>query len=119
MYLGGAVLKSDNVNRQRGLKVYLSDLDRVLIEEKAGAHNLSVSSYLRKTGLGLRPKPALNHQTALELIKVNGDLGRLGGLLKLWLSDREDEGAEAIEVRHVLKSIESTMNEIRQKAAIL
>lgn len=112
-------MKSGNVNRQRGLKVYLSDLDRVLIEEKAGSYNLSVSSYLRKTGLGYRPKPTLDHKAALELIKVNGDLGRLGGLLKLWLSEREGEGAEAIEIRHVLKSIESTMNEIRQKAAVL
>lgn len=70
-------MKSLNVNRQRALKVYLSDIDRLVIEEKAGAHNLSASSYMRRTALGYRPKPMLDHQTALELIKVNGDLGRL------------------------------------------
>ena len=112
-------MKSSNVNRERALKVYLSDIDRLAIEEKAGAHNLSVSSYMRRTALGYRPKPMLDHQTALELIKVNGDLGRLGGLLKLWLSEREGEGAEGVEVRRVLNSMEATMDIVRQKASQL
>jgi len=90
-----------------------------LIEEKAGSHNLSVSSYLRKTALGYRPKPLLDHQIALELIKVNGDIGRLGGLLKSCLSEKQCEGADALDISSVLKSIEETMDMVRQRAAKL
>jgi hypothetical protein len=34
--------------------------------------------------------------------KVNGDQGRLGGLLKLWLVERAGQGAPEIEVRRLL-----------------
>lgn len=29
----------------------------------------------------------MDYKAVLDLVKVNADLGRLGGLLKLWLSD--------------------------------
>ena len=31
----------------------------------------------------------IDHRKVDELVRVNGDLGRLGGLLKLWLSNDE------------------------------
>ncbi|MBN8647531.1 MAG: hypothetical protein J0L55_06205 [Caulobacterales bacterium] len=51
----------------------------------------------------------------MELLQVNGDLGRLGGLLKLWLS--KADSSEVSDIRAVLKKIDSTMDEIRRKAA--
>ena len=36
---------------------------------------------------------------------MNGDQGRLGGLLKLWLVDRPGAGAPEIEVRRLLDRI--------------
>ena len=41
----------------------------------------------------------------LALAKVNGDQGRLGGLLKLWLVERAGEGVPVIEVRRLLDRI--------------
>jgi hypothetical protein len=35
----------------------------------------------------------LDHAAVSDLAKVNGDKGRLGGLLKLWLVDRPEKGA--------------------------
>jgi len=40
-------------------------------------------------GLGFQVKGVLDQQAVMELAKVNGDLGRLGGLLKLWLTNDE------------------------------
>ena len=41
----------------------------------------------------------------MELAKVNGDQGRLGGLLKLWLTDRPGVGVRELEVRVLLERI--------------
>jgi hypothetical protein len=108
-------MKSETVNREKSLRVYLNDTDRKIIEQRAAYSNLSVSSYMRKAGLGLRPRSAIDRVTAMELLKVNGDLGRLGGLLKLWLS--EGGNSEVSDIRKVLQKIDSTMDEIRRKAA--
>lgn len=108
-------MKSETVNREKSLRVYLSDDDRKIIEQKANETNLSVSAYLRKAGLGLRPRSALDRVAAMELLQVNGDLGRLGGLLKLLLS--EGSSLQVSDIRAVLQKIDSTMDEIRRKAA--
>ena len=40
-----------------------------------------------------------------RLQRINGDQGRLGGLLKLWLADRPGIGASELEVRRLLDQI--------------
>ena len=52
--------------------------------------------------LGRQISPVLDHQAVGELVKVAGDQGRLGGLLKLWLVDQPGRGAPEIEVRRLL-----------------
>jgi len=37
-----------------------------------------------------------------DLVRVAGDQGRLGGLLKLWLVDQPGKGAPEVEVRRLL-----------------
>jgi hypothetical protein len=61
----------------------------VAIKEAAAAVGLTVAAYLRNLALGHKVTGILDHQRVLELARVNGDLGRLGGLLKLWLTDDE------------------------------
>ncbi len=46
-------------------------------------------------------------------MKINGDLGRLGGLLKLWLSKETPVvGIEARTVRETLKKIDATQDQM-------
>ena len=52
-----------------------------------------MSVYLKTLGLGYEPKSLLDAERVGELLKACGDLGRLGGLLKLWLSERPGDGA--------------------------
>jgi len=92
-------------DRIRQLRVVVSASERSRIEARAKAAGLSVSAYLRSAGLGQAIRSTLDHQAVLELAKVNGDQGRLGGLLKLWLVDRPGSGAPEIEVRRLLDRI--------------
>jgi len=92
----------DRVNH---LQVVVDGRERQLIQMRAKEAGLSVSAYLRTLGLGKAVRSVLDQAAVLELTKVNGDQGRLGGLLKLWLVDRPGQGMSEAEVRGLLDRI--------------
>ena len=53
----------------------------------------------------------MDHKQVEELARINGDLGRLGGLLKLWLTNdaRTAQFGEST-IRAVLSRIEATQD---------
>jgi hypothetical protein len=68
---------------------------------------LSASSYLRWLGLALPVEPTIDQRAILDLVKINADLGRLGGLIKMWLiSNAEDGGRIAARPKVVAMSRE-------------
>ena len=69
------------------IKVYCLPEERELIEANAKRAGISVARYLRDVGQGYQIKGVMDYEYVRELVRVNGDLGRLGGLLKLWLTD--------------------------------
>jgi hypothetical protein len=71
----------------RRIQVPVLEEDEAIIKAKARALRLSVATYLRQLGLGFEPPSTLDSHAVRDLAKVNGDQGRLGGLLKLWLTD--------------------------------
>lgn len=89
-------------DRQRTLRVVVSAGERARIEQRARSAGLSVSAFLRTAGLHQPIRSVLDHDAIRELAKVNGDQGRLGGLLKLWLVERAGQGAPESEVRRLL-----------------
>ena len=92
----------DRINH---LQVVVDGRERQLIQMRAKEAGLSVSAYLRTLGLGKVVRPALDQAAVLELAKVNGDQGRLGGLLRLWLVDRPGQGMSEAEIRRLLDRI--------------
>jgi hypothetical protein len=83
------------------------------IKSLAAATGLSVAAYLRNVGLGYQVRSILDNRRVEELARINGDLGRLGGLLKLWLTDdprTAQYGAPVI--RALLAQIENTMDQM-------
>ena len=63
--------------------------------------------------MGYQVRGILDHKRVEELARINGDLGRLGGLLKLWLTD--DARAMAFgetTIRAILSRIEDTQTEM-------
>lgn len=97
---------SENRKRQWILKVRVTENEEAEIKENAKMCSLPVSGYLRNLGLNYSPLSTLDKKHVLDLAKVNGDQGRLGGLLKMWLTndEREEEVGE-IEVRRILDEI--------------
>jgi hypothetical protein len=97
-------------DRNRPLKVFVSDRERAEVETRAAATGLSVSAYLRNLGLGFQPHSTLDQKAILALLKVNGDQGRLGGLFKVWQSA---PSTEAVEIRTLLTAIEDCQLQLK------
>jgi hypothetical protein len=96
------------------VKVYCLPDERNQLKALAATSNQSVSAYLLNVGLGYPVKSILDNCRVEELMRVNGDLGRLGGLLKLWLTNDERAAVfgEAT-IRAVLSRIESTQDQMQ------
>ncbi|WP_250435436.1 MULTISPECIES: conjugal transfer transcriptional regulator TraJ [unclassified Caballeronia] len=71
------------------IKVWCLPEEKASIEENARKAGMSVSMYLRNVGMGYRIKGVIDAELVLKLAKINGDQGRLGGLLKLWLTNSQ------------------------------
>ena len=102
----------DRINH---LQVVVDSEERAQIKARAAATGLSVSGYLRAAALGHRVQSVMDHKVVGDLVKVAGDQGRLGGLLKLWLVDQPGKGAPEIEVRRLLDrlgELQGTLAEI-------
>lgn len=100
-------------DRHRPLKVYVTEEDRATIEINAKACSLTVSTYLCRLGIHFEPKSRLDQYAILALVKMHADQGRLGGLLKLRLTERPGQGADTFEVRRLLHEIEALQTKIK------
>ena len=86
------------------------------IKENAGKAGLSIAEYLRRVGLGYPIKSNIDEQHILKMVQINADLGRLGGLLKLWLSnDKRTVNLTKETIRALLKKIEVTQHTLYEK----
>ena len=83
--------KSEKRQRNARITVRCSDEEKKILLEKAGQCSLPPSTYLRKTGLKKRIKTTLDSQVILELAKLRAEIGRLGGLVKAWLSPKQKD----------------------------
>jgi len=112
---------------KKAARVYLSPDDYTTIESAARKAGLSISHYMREVCLGGEVKSFEHEELKLELIKTRADLGRLGGLFKAALADREkifaNTNSEAwsikLDFRNLLNEIEKRQTEIRRLVAKL
>ena len=105
--------KAARPRRKHHLRVPVFPEEQAEIERKAKQAGLSVARYLREVGQGYQIKGITDYEQVRELARINGDLGRLGGLLKLWLTDdvRTAKFGEAT-VRALLERIETTQDQM-------
>ncbi len=99
--------------RAHHLRVPVLPEEKVLIEAQAQRAGMSVARFLREVGQGYRIGGVVDYEQVRELARINGDLGRLGGLLKLWLTndERTAQFGEAT-LRAVLSRIEATQDQM-------
>ena len=69
------------------VKVCVTAAEREQIAGRAAACGLTSSAYLRHVGLGYQPRSMVDVEQVAALLDVAGNAGRLGGLLKMWLTD--------------------------------
>jgi hypothetical protein len=95
------------------LRVPVFPEEKIEIERQAQQAGMSVARFLREVGQGYRIRGIVDYEQVRELARINGDLGRLGGLLKLWLTNdvRTAQFGETT-VRALLNRIEATQNEM-------
>ena len=104
--------------RTRLLQFRVSDEELSTIVERAATCGISCAEYLRRVGMGYSPAIRLDQAAKVELCKVAGDVGRLGGLLKLWMAHKRGlptSDQDGIDIR----SIDSLWNELRKCVGIL
>jgi hypothetical protein len=100
------------------LKTYLTPEEYRKIMASADRTGLSLSTFAKRVCLGLQVPSLENQMARRELLKVNADLGRLGGLFKLCLSEKEGPlVALHQEVRRVLREIETRQRELKAAVA--
>jgi hypothetical protein len=91
--------------------VWVTPDEKMEIEDFARQCGCSTSGFLRMLGLNYMPKSIVDNDRVEVLAKINGDLGRLGGLLKLWLTnDERTANFSEATIRAVLSRILDTQD---------
>jgi hypothetical protein len=106
--------KKPSRRRVKQLQVPVLPTEDTEIKCNASNCGLPVAAYLRALGLQYKPKSILDYKAVTELAKVNGDLGRLGGLLKMLLTNNERLGKE-----YAIPKIHELLDEIQTTQALL
>lgn len=95
------------------IKVYCLPDEKQSIEDNAKAAGRTVSSFLLHVGQGYQVTGIVDAEQVRQMARISGDLGRLGGLLKWWLTD-DARTAEFTPdtIRRVLLKIEESQQEL-------
>ncbi|WP_430447120.1 MAG: conjugal transfer transcriptional regulator TraJ [Pseudomonas piscis] len=115
--MGANEMKEDTRKHGKHLRVPVLPGEETIIKDNAARASLTVAEYLRRLSLGHVIKSTLDSQYVLQIVKVNADQGRLGGLLKLWLTDDAKLAACGTQftpsmVRALLARIEANQDEM-------
>ncbi|OJW51150.1 MAG: conjugal transfer protein TraJ [Alphaproteobacteria bacterium 41-28] len=105
--------KQTSRRRLHRLRVPVFPEEKDAIERQAKQAGLSVARYLRDVGQGYQIKSIVDYEQVCILVRINSDLGRLGGLLKLWLTDdvRTAHFSKPT-LRALLRRIETTQDQM-------
>ena len=97
--------------RDKKLRVPVLPIEEAEIKNKATDVGLTVAEYLRNLGLGYQVPSIVDSRQVDSLLKINGDLGRLGGLIKLWLTnDKRTKLIGKSQLHLTLDSIRNTQS---------
>lgn len=101
-------IKPPTRKKGRHLRVPVLPDEETQIKSNAANAGLSIAEYLRRISLGYPIQSAIDKDYVLQLSKINADMGRLGGLLKLWLvQDRRVAHFDYTQIKALLDGIQS------------
>jgi hypothetical protein len=102
--------------------VRVSAAEKAQLQAIAEACSCSVPALLRHTALGHQVKSTLDHQAVMELSRLRGDLGRMGGLLKLWLTQDDrwvESGVDKVEIRELVEQLQDLQAQLKTRMVSL
>ncbi len=88
--------------RNEYIKVFVTKDERAEVVGRAAQAGMSQSAFLRAVGLSEPIRSIVDLQAVADLGKVNGDLGRVAGMLKLWLAEKRGQGARPTDVEAMM-----------------
>ena len=100
-----------NDTRIKCIKSYVTIEECAQLQEMAKQSGLSLSEYIRRVATNRQIESMVDHEAFLSALKVNADLGRLGGLFKYYIS----KGFKNIshgEIKKLLHQIELRQREL-------
>jgi hypothetical protein len=95
--------------------VWVTDEEKATITKCAEEAGMSRSGYLRALGLNTPIRSVVDLKAMADLCRINGDLGRVAGLLKLWLVEKNGQGASSTEVESMMVEFRELQAGIREK----
>ncbi|SET46531.1 hypothetical protein SAMN05216326_1293 [Nitrosomonas marina] len=99
--------------RDKRLRVPVLPEEEIMIKAKASEAGLTIAEYLRNLGLGYTIPSIIDNRQVDVLLKINADLGRLGGLIKLWLTNDK-------RTKYIGKSqLHMTLDTIRETQSVM
>ena len=116
---GGTKDKTTARRRGKPIEVWVTDEEKAMITDKAKEAGMSRSGYLRALGLNTPIRSVVDLAAVADLAKVNGDLGRVAGLLKLWLAEKRGGGVNAIDVDALMVDFRGLQATVREKMGFI
>ncbi|MZH99454.1 plasmid mobilization protein [Dickeya dianthicola] len=101
------------------IKVWVTDDEKAELARRADSSGLSCAAFLRAVGLNQPIGSRADLEAVRELVKLNGDLGRVAGLLKLWLAEKRGQGAKPIDVERMMIEFRELQAGIREKMSAI
>lgn len=106
------------------IQVRVDEEELKTISDNANACGLTTPEFLRRLGMSHVPQSQLDQIHVRELCVVAGDLGRLGGLLKLWLLEHRAGNlpkteSKASDVDGILREIQALGAKLKEKVVAL
>ncbi len=117
---GAQRMADDDMNEQADrprrkvppIKVWVTDGEKAEIADRAAQAGLSLSAYMLAAGLNHPIRSVYDLKAVADLGRVNGDLGRVAGLLKLWLAEKRGQGARPIDVEKMMTEFRALQTEL-------
>lgn len=116
--------RSNKRLRDEVIQVRVSEEELELISANAAGAKLTNAEFLRRLGQGHTPKSKVDLGLVRDLCSVAGDLGRLGGLLKVWLSEKRNGTLPQHEIGSkdidsLWRDLQTTYGELKAKVEAL
>lgn len=99
------------MKKDKRIAIRLSEDEYEHIMQKAKGHGLTISRYLRDLAMNYPVICIVDQKAAIDMLKIAGDLGRLGGLFKHWLVGNE-ESKPNFSAKRIYKDIDEIVDEI-------